>query len=738
MVARPGISSIALLVLVVSVRGLEIHDPTVAEYLPPPPPHVDGPAEDPPGNPPLSPLPPIQGVPGQEPHDEARIEENRDVGGVEEPHPDQGPLPPPPEPPIEEHHDVVHPDDPHAAPPPPPPEAPPLPPPQAPPPPPPIEEHHDMVHPDDPHGTPPLPPPEAPPPPIEEHHVVAHSNGPHDVPPPPPPVERPAVEPHHHEDKEPAPPLDINVPDKEHGPLGEIAGVHPGNSPVTLPPEPPAPVDPGFDVPMPPAPAGGNPGALPPPLPMDNLAQPITGGPLFNFNAAEPSNRASAPLIAAGAAAAGGYTGAFEGPEKLLEIWFAASSSDVRFTGTDEGPSAFMADAWSEQRSGLRCVPRAVWRDMLDLVHCQVLSTLSNEHVDAYLLSESSFFVYPHKLVLKTCGTTTLLYAVPRILEIARTYLGMAGGAHQLFYSRKNFMFPQQQEELHQSWEKEVAYLDALFPEGAAYLIGKTNRDHWHVYLSGPESLAPGQSSTLFSADATVNNSVAGSPIAHPALSRCSSRSTMHSLPPVAASDAKADITVEILMTGLDADRMRTMYLGAASAEEGAVGGKAVERATGIADIYPDSASDSFLFTPCGFSLNGLQGDGYYTIHVTPEPHCSYASFETNVSDPGAIDLCSPQAIKKLVEQVTSVFGPQFVTVTVFKARADPDMVSDSAVTALRSAAKDADLVKAALELAADAAPPSFAPVSGYRSVDRVLYEFDHYWLRYAYYIRAD
>ncbi|KAJ1932346.1 glutaredoxin, partial [Linderina macrospora] len=88
---------------------------------------------------------------------------------------------------------------------------------------------------------------------------------------------------------------------------------------------------------------------------------------------------------------------------------------------------------------------------------------------------------------------------------------------------------------------------------------------------------------------------------------------------------------------------------------------------------------------------------------------------------------------------VTRVFGPRFVTVTVFKARNDSLPSHTDSTSARRGAAADQvgaekELVKGALHLGLDAAPPTFASVEGYRAIDRVLYEFDHYWLRYGYY----
>lgn len=70
--------------------------------------------------------------------------------------------------------------------------------------------------------------------------------------------------------------------------------------------------------------------------------------------------------------------GPFEGPEKLLEIWFAPSKEELpEIKGRKEG---------REGKDGLRRVPREVWEEMLRIVRCQVLSVIEGEEIDAYLL----------------------------------------------------------------------------------------------------------------------------------------------------------------------------------------------------------------------------------------------------------------------------------------------------------------------------------------------------------------
>lgn len=100
----------------------------------------------------------------------------------------------------------------------------------------------------------------------------------------------------------------------------------------------------------------------------------------------------------------------FEGVEKVMEIDFAPGFGSER---------------------GLREIARGDWDAVLRDAKCTILDSLSNDRLDSYVLSESSLFVYPLKLVLKTCGTTTLLMALPRLLELTTVSClvwGVGGG----------------------------------------------------------------------------------------------------------------------------------------------------------------------------------------------------------------------------------------------------------------------------------------------------------------------
>ena len=67
---------------------------------------------------------------------------------------------------------------------------------------------------------------------------------------------------------------------------------------------------------------------------------------------------------------------------------------------------------------------------------------------------------------------------------------------------------------------------------------------------------------------------------------------------------------------------------------EGTRTGDEATKRSGIDLLLPGSSIDGFLFNPCGYSCNGLLDDTYFTIHITPEPECSFVSFETNYNTP--------------------------------------------------------------------------------------------------------
>ena len=428
---------------------------------------------------------------------------------------------------------------------------------------------------------------------------------------------------------------------------------------------------------------------------------------------------------------------------------------------------------------------------MLDLVNCKVLSTVESEKVDAYLLSESSMFVFPHKIILKTCGTTTLLCGLPRILEIAATSagfphivandrLGTATAAHtyRVFYSRKNFLFPDRQRGPHRSWRDEVRSLDRLLPGagGSAYVIGKLNGEHWYLYITEPNVLLTPP----------------------PTPDRCEKKIETLDVPAyklsMSENEDDDDETLEILMTDLDPENAKQFsiqhatevaegkfydraheasldaqqHLGSLAnlptrtteppkssakhaveevdifsnssasdpcevmsadyeqfnypaelATEGHSLGTVVSEACGLADVYPvskypDARIDAYLFKPCGFSANGVipapdgpQVTHYFTVHVTPEPECSYASFETNVPHKQ-----TGRKTADIIDQVVNIFKPGRFTVTLFEGKKTPVDYDDEGFTSNKpTARKDC----------------RWENIRGYRRLDRIVHNLDGY-----------
>lgn len=95
---------------------------------------------------------------------------------------------------------------------------------------------------------------------------------------------------------------------------------------------------------------------------------------------------------------------------------------------------------------------------------------------------------------------------------------------------------------------------------------------------------------------------------------------------------------------------------------------KSVTVKAGIDTIMPDAEIQEWAFTPCGYSCNAQLGEAYHTIHVTPESHCSYASFETNIKLPSYTAIIS--RVLKLFKPKVCVCVLSFACIAVLTAAA--------------------------------------------------------------------
>jgi len=87
------------------------------------------------------------------------------------------------------------------------------------------------------------------------------------------------------------------------------------------------------------------------------------------------------------------------------------------------------------------------------------------------------------------------------------------------------------------------------------------------------------------------------------------------------------------------------------------VDARQITKSSGIADLFPGSTIDDFLFIPMGYSMNGLIDESYFTIHITPQPNCSYVSFETNIPH---------KDYSSLIRQILEIFHPGKFTLLFF------------------------------------------------------------------------
>jgi len=338
-------------------------------------------------------------------------------------------------------------------------------------------------------------------------------------------------------------------------------------------------------------------------------------------------------------------------------------------------------------------------------------------------------------------------------------------------------MFPDKQLGPHRDWSMEVQYLDRIFDQGSAYTVGKVNGDHWLLYMTSPGDLNSGSSTEV--------SSLASSIVSLPDERWASvGQGGLYSLPCLPPAQ---DYTIEILMTHLSA-RARAAFFTPPSVDPCGAGDESpsshaqrISSEIGISDIFPKKRThlDAYAFTPCGYSSNALitlphtegddeenefhaleqceskKGEGYYTIHVTPEEGWSYASFECNVPlPPKSPAHCHANAddampdLRTLVQRVVRIFEPGKITLTLFISSAENTSASeddggetavDAAQRAFKAALTRPNCVGSTSILSGtqdttcrETSPSNTAHALRYKRTDKINYEFGGYDLAFA------
>ena len=269
----------------------------------------------------------------------------------------------------------------------------------------------------------------------------------------------------------------------------------------------------------------------------------------------------------------------FEGSEKKLEVMVNSESHNLRAWGGD------------------------FWARLVNLSGAQILSKMESSHCDAYLLSESSLFVWDHHFTMITCGRTKLVKAALEFLKQVPQEDILS-----FIFERKNEYFPHHQKS---DFFQDCRALNEQL-NGEAYRFGQADEHHLFLYH--------------------LNKGFNPSP---------------------------DDFTLEVLMYDLQSPAKETFQVAEQTAES-------VRDKTGVDRIFQGFKVDDHIFEPCGYSLNALRADDYYTIHVTPQELGSYVSFETNIN--------LGEDVLPTLNQVLEVFRPGTFDVVLFRPCSEKDV----------------------------------------------------------------
>jgi S-adenosylmethionine decarboxylase len=205
---------------------------------------------------------------------------------------------------------------------------------------------------------------------------------------------------------------------------------------------------------------------------------------------------------------------------------------------------------------------------LLSAAKATILTKLEHKDATAYILAESSLFVWPHKMLLITCGQTVLYKAAEWVQKNYSSDIAM------LSFSREKDLFPDAQITLFGADEKHLKE----FGPCELFHVKNVNTSHDYLLASPFAIESPHRQTTRY--------------VFNFAQKKLPHTST----------------------------------------------GAALQKAFGIEKFFKKFKFDEHVFSPWGYSANGILGQEYLTLHVSLVKETCYVTFESNSQS-----LCPPE-----------------------------------------------------------------------------------------------
>jgi S-adenosylmethionine decarboxylase len=221
----------------------------------------------------------------------------------------------------------------------------------------------------------------------------------------------------------------------------------------------------------------------------------------------------------------------------------------------------------------LRHRGRAFWDQLVASAKAEIISTVQDDKCHSYLLSESSLFVWQDRFVMLTCGNSTLVEALVFFVQsVGKANIGFVS------YQRKNEFLSQLQPT---SFNDDLKLIRSHIP-GKALRVGHLDSHHHYIFYT---------------------DTYAGD---------------------LGYIKQGREFTSELLMYHISGEMAQYLRSDLQDAAE-------IRSLLSLDTLFPGFVVDDHLFSPFGYSVNGILGEYYFTIHISPQEQSAYVSIETNL-----------------------------------------------------------------------------------------------------------